>query len=171
MPKRQIIIPIGPSIAYIPLTKGQFALIDRVDEEWIGQWNWAASWNPHQKTFYAQRYCLRNGKGSSLTLHAAIVLPDRGFTPDHVVPGNGLDCRRSNLRSATLAQQAANRRTGKNNTSGLKGITWDKYAKKWKAQYRVAGKSKHIGLYADPLAAKAAYDDCVRALHGEFARL
>jgi hypothetical protein len=168
---RPIEIPIGPSIAYVPLTQGQFALIDREDAEWVGQWNWAASWIPKQATYYAQRHCFRYGKNTSVTLHTSVLLPDRGFTTDHVVPGNGLDCRKSNLRQATLAQQSANRRLGRNNTSGLKGVTWDKWAKRWKAHCRVNGKERHLGHYLDKYEAKRAYDSCVLENHGEFARL
>ena len=43
--------------------------------------------------------------------------------------------------------QQVNSPKQKNNTSGVAGVTWDKKAGKWKAQVRIQGKSKHIGLY------------------------
>lgn len=38
---------------------------------------------------------------------------------------------------------------GKNNTSGIKGVSYHKKAEKWRAQIRVKGKNYHLGLYSD----------------------
>lgn len=39
--------------AVIALTRGQFAIIDKEDENMVSEFNWSAHYNPHTKTFYA----------------------------------------------------------------------------------------------------------------------
>jgi hypothetical protein len=43
-----------------------------------------------------------------------------------------------------------------NNTSGVKGISWDKPANKWYARIKTNGKLKHLGYYKN-------FDDAVKA--------
>ena len=54
IPKRPIVIPIGPSIAYVPLTQGQFACIDVDDVALVGDRNWYAHWSEQTQSYYAQ---------------------------------------------------------------------------------------------------------------------
>lgn len=54
-PLKPVELPIGPSIAYLALTQGQFALIDRDDAAYLGSFNWCADWCAHTKSYYAQR--------------------------------------------------------------------------------------------------------------------
>lgn len=42
-----------------------------------------------------------------------------------------------------------NSTVGKNNTSGIKGVSYHKKAGKWRAQIRVKGKNYYLGLYSD----------------------
>jgi hypothetical protein len=96
-----------------------------------------------------------------------------GEWPETIDHKNG-DCsdnRLSNLRPASRLQNQANRRTGKNNTSGYKGVHWDKNRSKWSAQIGVAGKVLYIGRYESAELAYAAYCESAKRLHGEFARL
>lgn len=37
----------------------------------------------------------------------------------------------------------------KNNTSGIKGVTWNKNHKKWEAYISIHGKRKYLGNYDD----------------------
>lgn len=41
------------------------------------------------------------------------------------------------------------RRTSKNNTSGAKGVTWDKSRKKWRAQINFKGKNHNLGRFTN----------------------
>lgn len=74
----------------------------------------------------------------------------------------------NNLRPATPTQNAYNRKVRKDNSSGIKGVSWFKPAGKWRAVIRVGGKNKHLGLFDDVEAAKSAYDEAAKELHGEF---
>ncbi len=62
------------------------------------------------------------------------------YQVDHI---NGVrhDNRIVNLRLVTRSQNAANRKLHKNNTSGIKGVSWCKYRKKWVAQIVTGGKT------------------------------
>lgn len=90
-------------------------------------------------------------------------------TVDHknVTPG---DDRWENLRNATGSQNIANSHTRCDSSSGLKGVSWHRQAKRWKAQIQTSGKKRHLGLFATREAAHEAY--CVAAAKhfGEFAR-
>lgn len=88
---------------------------------------------------------------------------------DHI---NGVrdDNRIANLRLATHSQNMANSRVPCTNTSGIKGVVWDKKLNKWRALIKVNKKSKHIGLFEDKEAAAAAYLEVAKAHFGEYAR-
>ena len=53
-----------------------------------------------------------------------------------------------------------------NNSSGLKGVTWDNSAKKWKAQIGVMGKNVYLGLSTSLREAGLAYDAAVKIARG-----
>jgi hypothetical protein len=78
------------------------------------------------------------------------------------------DNRWTNLRDATLSQNQANRVNQKNNTSGYKGVSWNKQCKKWKAQISYMYKDIHIGLYTTPQEAAEAYKKKSIELFGKF---
>jgi len=44
-----------------------------------------------------------------------------------------------------------------NNTSGYTGVSWDKTRNKWKAEIRINGKNKYLGLFTTVEEASAAY--------------
>lgn len=85
---------------------------------------------------------------------------------------NGLDNSWNNIRKATRSQNLGNQKTHINNTSGFKGVTWDKKAGKWSARIQVDGKSKFLGYFAKEDIDKAsdAYEKAAEELFKEFAR-
>ncbi|NVM41916.1 HNH endonuclease [Ochrobactrum intermedium] len=93
-------------------------------------------------------------------------------------PSSGIDHRDtvksnnawSNLRPASQAQNAANCGMRSFNTSGFKGVTFDKKKGRWMAQIQVRGKCVHLGYHATPENAHAAYVEAAGKIHGEFAR-
>lgn len=78
------------------------------------------------------------------------------------------DNRICNLRLATRTQNMANRKIGKNNQSGIKGIY--KQGEKWVAKIGVSGKSLYLGIFDTPESAAAAYRFEAQKRFGEFAR-
>ncbi|MBY5962122.1 HNH endonuclease signature motif containing protein [Marinobacter nauticus] len=73
--------------------------------------------------------------------------PPPGFVIDHIdrVRDNN---KWSNLRLATLSDNARNASLSKSNTSGVTGVYWDKQTKKWRAMggYRKNGKRHYFQL-------------------------
>lgn len=80
------------------------------------------------------------------------------------------DNRLANLRHATRGENTCNRGAQINNTSGFKGVTWDKRSMKWMAQIGAFGKNHNLGLFATAEEAHAAYRSASQRMHGEFSR-
>ena len=83
--------------------------------------------------------------------------------------GNGLNNQLANLRVATRAENARNMGTRKNNTSGLKGVHWDKAREKWLAQIMVKGRHIYLGRFDTAQAAHLVYLEAAKHHFGEFA--
>jgi len=145
-----------------PTYSNTFALVDDADFEWLNQWKW----HPHStgQLLYVRRTA--NGKG--LLMHRLIVGNSSKKT-DHR-DRNGLNNQRFNLRTATHAQNMANRKIQRNNKSGYKGVCWSKQAKKWRAQIKINGKGRYLGEYFCLIKAAKAYDEVAKENYGEFAR-
>lgn len=102
-------------------------------------------------------------------LHRLIMTPAPGELVDHI-NGNKLDCRRSNLRIVTNAQNLWNRGITAHNTSGYKGVTYCSDTGRWRAEIRVNRKRIHLGRFDHPEEAAKAYDDAARKHHGRYCR-
>lgn len=75
--------------------------------------------------------------------------PSNKYTIDRIdVNGN---YEPSNCKWVTWNEQAINKRLSNRNSSGYKGIWWDKRAKKWKVQITNYGKQIHLGYFIDIL--------------------
>lgn len=158
----------------IHLTKGQRTLIDDEDHKWLNQYKWFARKGSNGVGYYAIRSSKRiNGKQFDIRMHRIIMQLKRGDSKevDHI-NGNGLDNRRSNLRTCTRQQNQFNSRP-RIGTSKYKGVTWfeinGKYGK-WCAKIRKSGKTTHLGYFKDEIEAAKAYDAKAKILFGEFAR-
>jgi hypothetical protein len=150
----------------IPLTQGKFALVDDCDFDSLNQFKWCAGVN--KKVWYARRSYRKNGKKINIKMHRYIMgFPSSGI--DHK-NGDGLDNRRSNLRIATNSQNLANRGITSRNTSGFKGVTWNKASNKWQAQIRVSNNNIYLGCFSDLLEAHQSYINAARKYFGEFAK-
>jgi hypothetical protein len=84
--------------------------------------------------------------------------------------GNPLNNRWDNLRLASHANNAANRKRLRTNRSGFMGVSFDRRRSKWTAQITKQGKRYFVGRFATPGEAHAAYVAKARELFGEFAR-
>lgn len=140
---RDPILPIGPSIAYLELTRGQFCLIDSCELMILGNFSWFSSRNPSTGDFYACQH--QNRK--IVHLHRMLMGFPEGLEVDHI-NGNTLDDRRINLRLADDSQSAQNQKISKNNTSGVKGVSYCRTKRKWSAKIGRLGKWVHLA-YSD----------------------
>jgi hypothetical protein len=98
-------------------------------------------------------------------LHVHGDLPARVDHVDEVRSNNRL----RNLRPATHAQNLWNRGRPKNNTSGVKGVFYDKRWKRWRAEICVNGRRIYLGRHLTREAAAVAYEAAAIQHHGEFA--
>lgn len=60
---------------------------------------------------------------------------------------NKSDTRLENLREVTRKQNSENTGLHPSNTSGARGVTWNKKEKKWAAQIKHYGKLYHLGWF------------------------
>lgn len=74
--------------------------------------------------------------------------PETQLIVDHI-NGNSLDNRKSNLRILKKEYNPINCKTYSNNTSGVKGLSWNKKLNKWSVSIQVNKKSIYLGVYAD----------------------
>lgn len=150
----------------IPLTRGLVAIVDDEDYERLNEFKWHAN-----SEGYAVR-AVRNDVREQvrIRMHRSV----QGISAidircvDHI-NGNRVDNRKENLRVCTRAENQANRKAQRNNTSGFKGVHWVKRSQKWTAQIMTGGKSHSLGYFETAEAAYSAYKIACAELHGNFA--
>lgn len=151
----------------IPLSQGFVALVDDADYDRavaVGKW----SADVRRNAVYATRSIRKaTGRYTSIRLHAFIT----GWPFVDHINGDGLDNRRGNLREASHSTNGFNAGLPAHNTSGRKGVTWDKRSRRWQAQIMVNRRNIFLGQFDDLDDAGRAYDDGARIYHGQFARL
>jgi hypothetical protein len=157
----------------IPLTQGQFALVDDEDFDWLMQWKWHAHQDSTTRKsstckFRVERTQRVHGKVKTIVLARQIMEFPLGKQIDHVNL-DPLDNRRSNLRICLPAENARNQNLRINNSSGFKGVSW--WQNKWVSSIRLNRKSHYLGRFDSAREAAAAYNGAARVLHGEFAKL
>jgi hypothetical protein len=132
----------------IALSNGLVALVDDSDYECLNTSNWHAQRG--RNTWYAIRDSYKaDGTHTTERLHRVVLgITDAQIEVDHK-DGNGLNCQRRNLRIATTSQNNMNRRTPKNNTSGMKGVTWYPSRGLWHVRIHINGKRKCVGYFKD----------------------
>lgn len=150
----------------IPLTQGLFAEVDDEDFVYLSRFKWRALRAKGSSMIYAARYERGN---KAVLMHREILR-----IPDHVLGDhrdmNGLNNKRSNLRDATYTQNNANRRLQKNNTSGYRGVFWDKHRLRWLARIRYEKKRHHLGYFVLKSDAITAYNRAAERFFGAYFR-
>ena len=76
----------------------------------------------------------------------------------------------NNLRLATRSQNMSNRTKQINNTTGYKGVCFDKARNKYYARIKANDKELFLGRFETAEEAHNAYFKAAKELHGEFAR-
>ena len=158
-------ISVDGDVARIPLTRGLVALIDAADVPLVSGVNWCAC--PSRKTFYAHRTISRRGSQRKVILHRLLMSAPPDMHVDHI-NGDGLDCRRENMRVVTLQQNNLNRGKRVSNKVGLKGAS--RLGNRYRAEIQSAGVKQYLGLFATPEEAHAAYCAASATQHREFGR-
>jgi len=146
----------------ISLSQGKFALVDDELFDELNKFKW----------YFHDGYAVRSeGKNSpKIRMHRFILKTPEGMYTDHI-NGDKLNNRLSNLRPCTSRQNVQNRSAQANNSSGFKGVSWNKQNKKFAVMINIDKKRTHLGYYETAEKAARVYDAYALAHYGEFARL
>lgn len=136
-------------------------LVDDSDYGLLEEYSWCIAVNG---------YAVARVSGKVVYMHRFLLQATKGQITDHI-NGNRLDNRRSNLRLCTSSENAKNQGIKINNTSGYKGVSFDKKRSKFHAYIKVNYKRKHLGYYDTATEAANAYSLGALKYHGDFARL
>lgn len=151
----------------VPLSRNQFARVDADEATRVFPWVWSAQWSPGSHRFRAHGRVRVNGAWKQIYLHRFIMNDPPGRGVDHI-DGDQLNDRKYNLRLSTQSQNLSNRPKQKNNTTGFKGVHWDKKRQKFTSQIQARGVLYHLGAFNTAEEAYAAYCEAGKRLHEEF---
>lgn len=110
-----------------------------------------------------------NKNGKDFMLHRFLLNPEDNEFVDHI-NGDKLDNRKCNLRIVTKSQNGMNSKTPSNNTSGVKGVYWDKRSEKWEASIQINMKKRCLGYFKEKEDAIKARREAEKRLFGEYSR-
>lgn len=154
----------------IKLTKGKFAKVDDSNFDYLNQWKWHISAYGYATRTTYSGHGHKTRKVIVIYMHRLILNVQKGMEVDHI-NYNPLDNRRSNIRIVTRSQNMMNRKLLKNNTSGFKGVSWNKRIRRWSVELTFNQKKIHIGHYQDIKIAAKKYDEKAKELFGEYSRI
>ena len=120
----------------------------------------------------SNQYCNIMYKNKLYKAHRLFWFLQTGFDPgpltiDHI-DQNPLNNKFFNLRLANKSQQQHNTSKPCNNTSGHKGVSWNKTKQRYCAYIKLDNKKIHLGSYKTLEQAVAARQAKELELHGEF---
>jgi hypothetical protein len=146
---------------YLDLTNDEYALVDDEDYARLCDFPWRK---------IKSGYACANSKRKWLYLHRIVMNAEPGEQIDHK-NRDRLDCRKCNLRIVTSAQNHMNAGLHGRNTSGYKGVSFNKHAGRWRAYIGHDGKNQTLGYYSSREDAARAYNQKATELFGEYAYL
>ncbi|PGU35172.1 HNH endonuclease [Bacillus thuringiensis] len=124
---------------------------------------WCAQWDPKGQTYYAYGWNPKTKK--HIKLHRLLMKNPKGLVVDHINRST-LDNRKNNLRIVTQRENIHNQKNlSKVNKSGVKGVSWDKFHGKWRAQISVNKRVINLGRFSDIKEAQVAYLEAKEKYH------
>lgn len=151
----------------IPLTQSKVAFVDDEDFEYLNQWRWQNS------NGYAKRTQHISGSGKDrireeIRMHRVIMDAPPDKEVDHI-NHNPLDNQKSNLRLCTHKENSHNMRPSTRNTSGYRGVYFQKQNKKWVAFINLNNRMRYLGSFLNIKEALEVRKQAERKHYGEFA--
>lgn|SRR3990167_633540 len=149
----------------IKLTQNRITIVDDEDFDYLSSFSWCfgSVGYPETRTSVAEGRKLKR-------MHSLILKTPKGLMCDHI-NGNKLDNRKSNLRLCTMMENMRNRNKTSTNKSGYKGVYFEEYTGKWKAQIKYGNKNHNLGRFEKLKDAAKAYNMAAIENFGEFARI
>lgn len=147
-----------------------YAIVDEDDFGYLSQWRWTL----HEKG-YARRCSSIFGVEYNRLMHRLVLdVPEGSDVQGDHINGNRLDNRRSNLRYATIDQNAQNRFAQQGKLGGVryKGVYAHQNSKTgFSVRIRVDGKTLYLGSFKDQEVAARVYDAAALQHFGPRAKL
>lgn len=135
--------------------KNKQFLFDKEDYDLIKEYIWVIADNDYVKSYY-KTDGTKNKK--AIRLHVLVMHSDpKKYDVDHI-HHNLLDNRKSQLRKVLHCENIMNTKLYSNNTTGVKGVYWDKSRNKWMVAITAYKKTYHIGRFDK-------FEDAVKARH------
>jgi hypothetical protein len=161
--------PIDQGSYYdIPLSKETFSKVDKEDYDKIKEYKWYYN----RKTGYAYSGGVNqsSGENSRKKLSRFIMGINSPIIQIDHINGDRLDNRKANLRIATNEENCSNSFIRIDNTSGHRGVSFDRARNKWFAEI-VKGKKRHRKRFIDKKDAIQWYKKMAIELFDEFCSL
>jgi hypothetical protein len=153
---------------------GLYAQVSDEDYDWLNKLNWHVCKCANSNTLYVMGR-LEKGRGPKISMHRAIMKPADSFIHIDHIDHNGLNNQRSNLREATVRQNAGNKlkiktRKGILTSSKYTGVQYRLLKKKWTWITKCIGKHKsYTRNFNTEVEAAMWYNELATKCHGEFA--
>lgn len=168
----------------IKLTQNKSTIVDDQDFNWLNKYKWCIC--KVQNTCYVIRFItiqsqIKNKnikrKQKRISMHRLILEKKlkrqlKSWEEVDHINRDGLDNRRSNLRSCDRSKNRSNSaKQNKKTTSKYKGVCWDKKSKKWRSQIGINKKRIYLGFFENEIDAARTYNEAALKYFGEFARI
>jgi hypothetical protein len=158
------------SMKEIELSQGYVALVDDHRYEELRQWRWYALVIGDRPMAVRKPPRRRGMKDITTYMHRQITKAPRGQIVHHR-DHDTLNNQDGNLVVCTHTQHGALQRKQDGCSSQFKGVTWSKYAKKWRAYIVIDYRQKHLGYFVEEEDAALAYNLAAIEHFKEFALL
>lgn len=145
----------------IPLSSGFFSKVDKDDYFKIKDYSWYLMNTGYAGAHYNEKVVL---------MHRIIMVASSNTYVDHISMDK-LDNRKSNLRIVEFSDNIHNTRLRSTNSSGFKGVTFDRQTNMWRSSCIRNGNKFDLGKHSTPEEAALSYDSVVRDIDGIYARL
>ena len=113
-------------------------------------------------------YLAVNSDGVRYRLHRLIFQFHHGWCPEYIdhIDGNKQNNKIENLRPATSLQNTFNKGPNRKNKLGVKGVCIER--RRYKANIKIHGRTKHIGYFDTLDEAKTAYEEYAKKIQGNY---
>lgn len=116
-----------------------YSLVDDEDFERLSKFRWYKN---------TRGYVQRSINKGTIKMHRFVINTPIDMYTDHI-DGDKLNNQKSNLRVCTSSQNQCNVGKRKDNTSGIRGVSWRKDMKKWAAYIVYMGENHHLGFFSN----------------------
>lgn len=170
------------SMKEINLSNGDVAFVSDEDFDYLSKFKWDVICS-NKDHFYKIKYAYTTvntftNKKIVIAMHRVVIslmnndpifLPSTYQVVDHI-DFNGLNNIRENLRRCSSTQNQIHKRMQRNNSSGYKGINFDKKYGKWMVRITIdKRKRKFLGYFDSIHDAEKVYRQHMVTYYGEFA--